>query len=750
MKLLDLGRYKPIAMGLAAFMLLIGLVLGFNMYMSQLISNDLSGVKYLARQEIQPAVVVANSHAMAARLKVHEPVTDTFNELRTAANSIEQTLSGLANDGSVTDDQNQVHTFSNLRDEPAASTLQSAQKRWATYKNKLDVVLRLFGNPYETLPNGMVDLNERGQRLSQALAELSALEGPMQKELSSAFKTVGEQLEANGKSRVGALRIAQIAAIVFALGGLIAILSYLGGTLRTEEIQSGLARKETANILRTVNEGLFLLDRNQRIGTERSMALANIFRREDFDGMTFEGLLRNIVPEKTLKTAQDYVTLLWGERVNEKLVKTINPLNEVEVHFDNPGGGFDTHFLEFDFNRVKSDGQLSHLLVTVNDVTKRVMLARELQESQEKAQAQLDLLLRILHVDPESLTSFLTDAETSLKMVNTILREPAREEAMFRNKIDNIYRQIHAVKGESAALGLKTVEQRAHAFEESLNEIKSRTNISGNDFLPLVVKLDDLFNHLAQVREMLGRLVDLHQAIANRRAGNEKDGKRSHQHTEMDSEDVNEYLANSNDDPREGTSALEALVTGNGLQRTLDKLAQKVADNATKQVELECSGLETVPEAYRRAVKDIAIQLVRNAVVHGIETPIERRDANKSEFGQLSIEFSDLGAQGMELTVKDDGRGLQLDRIKQVAVERGLLSAGQAALLDQRQAMALIFRPGFSTAEDVTSDAGRGAGMDLVRVLVAELNGRVGMSTAKGRYTKFKIWLPAPSQAAAA
>lgn len=737
-------------MGLAAFMLLIGLVLGFNMYMSQLFSNDLSGVKYLARQQIQPAVVTANSHAIAARLKTHEAISDAFNELRNAATSIDQTLSNLANDGSVTDDQGRVYGFSSMRDEPAASTLQSAEKRWNAYKAKLDTVLRLSGNPYETAPNGVIGLNERGQRLSQALAELEPLEATMQKELSAAFKTVSEQLEANGKSRVGVLRIVQIASIVIALAGLIAILSYLGGTLRAEEIQSGLARKETADILRTVNEGLFLLDRNQRIGSERSLALANIFRRDDLDGMTFEQLLRNIVPEKTMKTAQDYVTLLWGERVNEKLVKTINPLNEVEVHFDNPGGGFDTHFLEFDFNRVKSDGQLTHLLVTVNDVSKRVMLARELIESQEKAQAQLDLLLRILHVDPESLTGFLSDAETSLKMVNTILREPAREESMFRSKIDNIYRQIHAVKGEASALGLKTVEQRAHAFEDSLGEIKGRNAISGNDFLPLVVKLDDLFNHLAQVREMLGRLVDLHQAIATRRAS-ESGTKSSAQKTEVDSEEVNDWLASSNNgDPREGTSALEALMSGNGLKRTLDKLAQKVADNSTKQVELECSGLESVPEKYRRSIKDIAIQLVRNAVVHGIETPAERRTANKSEFGQLSIEFADHGSQGMELTVKDDGCGLQLERIKQVAVERGLLSAGQAALLDQRQTMALIFRPGFSTAEDVTSDAGRGAGMDLVRVLVAELNGRVGMSTAKGRYTKFKIWLPAPSQAAAA
>jgi two-component system, chemotaxis family, sensor kinase CheA len=749
MKFLDLGRYKSVAMGLAAFMLLIGMVLGFNMYMSQLFSNDLSGVKFLSRQQIQPSVVVANSRTIAARLKLHEPVADALADLRNAQNSVDQTLSSLANDGSVTSDDGRTYNFSSMRDEPAASTLQSALKRWSPYKAKLDTVLRLgqSESPYETGANGVVALSERGQRMAQLLGEVAVLEGPVQKELGAAFKTVSEQLEANGKSRVAILRIVQIASIMIALGGLIAILSYLGGTLRAEEVQSGLARKETANILRTVNEGLFLLDRNQRIGSERSLALGTMFRRDDLDGMTFEGLLRNIVPEKTLKTAQDYVTLLWGERVNEKLVKTINPLNEVEVHFDNPGGGFDTHFLEFDFNRVKSDGVLSHLLVTVNDVTKRVMLARELQESQEKAQAQLDLLLRILHVDPESLTSFLSDAETSLKMVNTILREPAREESVFRSKIDNIYRQIHAVKGESSALGLKTVEQRAHAFEESLNEIKGRANISGNDFLPLVVKLDDLFNHLAQVREMLGRLVDLHQAIASRRASEPKGSAK----TEVDSEEMNDFLAhNSNADPREGTSALEALMSGNGLKRTLDKLAQKVADNSTKQVELECNGLEAVPESYRRAVKDIAIQLVRNAVVHGIEAPSQRRAANKSEFGQLSIEFVDHGSSGMELTVKDDGAGLQLERIKQVAVERGLLSAPQAALLDQRQTMALIFRPGFSTADDVTSDAGRGAGMDLVRVLVAELNGRVGMSTAKGRYTKFKIWLPAPSQAAAA
>src|SRR5690606_37426387 len=127
----------------------------------------------------------------------------------------------------------------------------------------------------------------------------------------------------------------------------------------------------------------------------------------------------------------------------------------------------------------------------------------------------------------------------------------------------------------------------------------------------------------------------------------------------------------------------------------------------SKQVALHCSGLENVPPAYRKAVKDIAIQLVRNAVVHGIEEPSERVKAQKSQVGTLSVEFA-RRKDGYELVVQDDGRGLQLERIKEVAVERGLITPAQAATLDARQTMALLFRPGFSTADRVTTDAGRG------------------------------------------
>ena len=773
MGILDLGRYKGIVFAITGFLVFIAIILAVNHGKAGQFSDDVSAVKFLAEQREQPGAVYAAGLELAARLKSGEKIDEPLEALRKAAKSYDTAMSSLAGGGMVTDSTGNVFVVDALRDEKAQSALASGQKLWNAYKAKLDPVLRFSGSPYAApeaaapvaknstaLEATPVPLSPRGRRLQAALQDLNDYAATSHSQLRNVMVELTAQVETASHSRSGTLRMVQVFGIVAAVLLLGAIFFYFARNLRKEEAVSNRQRKETADILRTVNEGLFLLDKDLKVGSERSLALNNIFRREDFTGFSFDQLLKEIVPEKTLRTAMDYVALLWGDRVNEKLVKTINPLNEVEVHFDNASGGFDTHFLEFDFNRVKAEGSLSHLLVTVNDVTKRVMLSRELQESQEKAQAQLDLLLRILHVEPDSLTGFLTDADVSLKMVNSILKEPAREESAFRAKIDGIYRQVHAVKGEAAALGLKTVEQRAHAFEEALQDLKGRASLSGSDFLPLVVKLDDLFNHLAQVREMLSRLVDLHQAIASRRGpgptGGDEPGT-----PHVEAEKVDRWLAGESDEPQQvdKTMQLRAPVmpvaeapvdSGSGLERTLADLAARVASSQAKQVALKCTGLDNVPEAYRRAVKDITIQLVRNAVVHGIEEPSERTKAHKSEVGTLAVEFGARDTEGYELVVQDDGRGLQLERIKEVAVERGLITPAQASMLDPRQTMALIFRPGFSTADRVTTDAGRGAGMDLVRILVAELGGRVGLASAGGKFSKFKIWLPATERAVAA
>ena len=545
-----------------------------------------------------------------------------------------------------------------------------------------------------------------------------------------------------------------------------------------------LAKEETAHILETVNAGLFLLDKNGVLGSEISAATQLLFRTESFENRKLEDLLRPIVADRTLKTAIDFVALLWGNRVNENLIRDLNPLSEVEVHFSSAGGGFDNRFLAFDFSRVSIDGVPSKILVTVTDITERVVLAKELEESRAESQVQIDLFVGLLHVDPVLLTSFLNDSDVAMEQVNQTLKKPARDEAAFRSKLDDIFRQVHKVKGEAAALGLSTIEDKAHSFEDALQRLRERANLTGNDFLPLALKLDDLLSHLASVRELIDRLADLHSAIADTEADRDLQPSTTASYPQVQANSTKALAAEQSsvctdtsdevaaksgtgtvpdafdEEPsRRGASRVpdeldadyakqssgpppdESTRMGLGLSATLLSLVQRIAEHQGKSVVLKMQGIESIPQAYQGVLKDIAIQFVRNAVVHGLETPIERRTIGKPLTGEIHLTFQPNEDGYCCLQCRDDGRGIDAMSVRMAAIEKQLVDYEQAYSLSDKQAVGLIFRPGLSTQEDIDEDAGRGVGMDFVRETVAQLEGRIKMSTRPGQ-TRFKVLLP--------
>ena len=114
----------------------------------------------------------------------------------------------------------------------------------------------------------------------------------------------------------------------------------------------------------------------------------------------------------------------------------------------------------------------------------------------------------------------------------------------------------------------------------------------------------------------------------------------------------------------------------------------------------------------------------------------------------MRVDFRRSG-EGYELVFEDDGAGISPQTLKDTAVRRSMITAEEAAAMDTRAAMSLIFRPGFSTQDEVTMDAGRGVGMDLVARTVYGLGGKIGVSTNPGRFTRFKIVLPAEAASSA-
>src|SRR5580698_6618423 len=448
-----------------------------------------------------------------------------------------------------------------------------------------------------------------------------------------------------------------------------------------------------------------------------------MFSRSDFAGLSFEELLKDLVPAATLATAMKYIKLLWGERAHENLMKSINPLGQLEITMDNGHGGKETRYLQFDFHRVMGPEGIKHVLCAVGDITSSVLLARELHDSQENANQQLDMMLGMMHVDPLQLVSFLDTAETGLKLVNTILKEPARADAEFRKKLTGLFRELHAIKGEASALNLKSIASRVHALEDMVSECKKRPELSGNDFLPMVLKLDELLAHLRSVREMASRLTALKDSPG---AGAEAAASAA------------AAPATARASPAERAAPPRTI---EDLAPTLQSMAERLAADHAKRFRLSLTGLGEVPGAYRSTIKDCLIQMLRNAAVHGIEAPDVRRGQSKDDTGVVHVDFRKAG-ESYELIFEDDGAGIAVDSLKAAAVRKQLISEEEASLLDTRSTMALIFRPGFSTQDDVSMDAGRGVGMDVVARSVYALGGKIGVSTHPGRFTRFKIVLP--------
>jgi len=178
------------------------------------------------------------------------------------------------------------------------------------------------------------------------------------------------------------------------------------------------------------------------------------------------------------------------------------------------------------------------------------------------------------------------------------------------------------------------------------------------------------------------------------------------------------------------------------LSPALHSMAERLAQEHAKRFRLTLRGLGEVPAAYSATIKDCLIQLLRNAAVHGIEPPEVRLANAKNDTGSVQVDFR-KSKDGYELLFEDDGAGIAPETLKAAAVRRLLISEEDAEQMDTRAAMALIFRPGFSTQDEVSMDAGRGVGMDVVARSVYALGGRIGVSTHPGRYTRFKIVLPA-------
>jgi two-component system chemotaxis sensor kinase CheA len=200
-------------------------------------------------------------------------------------------------------------------------------------------------------------------------------------------------------------------------------------------------------------------------------------------------------------------------------------------------------------------------------------------------------------------------------------------------------------------------------------------------------------------------------------------------------------LSHITSDLQDGVTRMRMQPIGNAWNK-LPRIVRDLAVATGKKIELTMQGAETeLDRQVLEMIKDPLTHMVRNSADHGIEDGVHRLAAGKPETGTIALNaYHESGH--IFIRIADDGRGLDLERIRQKAITNGLATEAAIAGMSEQQILQFIFRPGFSTAEKVTSVSGRGVGMDVVRTNIERIGGTIELSSVAGRGTTFLIKIP--------
>lgn len=688
------GKYRVLSFAVALFLIMQAGLLALDFVVSAQISKDATYERLASRQTLMLQVIYESALHVGEGSLPAGLREEQIKLLDRTATIFDRTLTAFAQGGNAIGKRDKEVHVDAIDTPQAQALLLEAKALWTPLVETIHGVTQQATPPEN-------EARELALRVIEAQPDLLRL-------MTRLAILMDETAEKNATT----LNQAKIAALILAAINFLVILFFLIAHLRRNDQAIERAQKETADILRTTQEGLFLLDTQYTIGTQHSRVLEGILGTGEFAGVNFFTLLQPMVSDKTLATAREYLELLFKHDVKEKLVTDLNPLNCVQILYGQGSGKPETRYLEFGFNRVREADRITQLLVTVNDITQRINLERSLKETEARTRDQIAMLIEILQIEPAALQQFLRTAREGLQNMNELLQRQETGLEARGSKVHALFRQSHRIKGDAAALGLKNISAAFERLEDTLTSMHERHNLTGEDFLPIAVQVKGLYEQIDAIEALITQISQARGIVT---------------------------IEPSREQHPPGAGQLPF------VQRW-QNFATEIATRQGNVVDLTYNGpdLDTLPAALQDAVTTLVNQFIRNAVVHGVESPDERKRLNKPDAGRLSVYLSQRDDGSIDLGFRDDGRGISVERIRQAAIEKGRLTPEEAAAWEPRRIIGLIFEPGMSTRQSIDGDAGRGAGLDAVREIVARMGGNIRIGTTANEYCHFRITLSPP------
>ena len=725
----DNKRYRSLIISIALFLSLIGALLAFTFYTSSLLERNTvlidktNQVANSAQAVIKDLFDLDSSYGEDTNSPHIQRVLERL-EQNTAL--ITSSITAIEQGGEITDVDGKSYDLPKINNN-SQTKVAAANEQWLLLEPKIQTYLK-------DADNIMVDSSDE---LIQAVeqAKTSSLL------INDSLDQLTDEVFINAERQASTIRLIQVLGVAAIFAYFLIFVFFFVRRLRDTDAEALAARRETQEIMETVNTGLFLLDKDLNIGQQHSRALNGIIGEDRLAGENFADVLRGRISDKDLRTTRQFIEQLYNPRVKEKLVDSLNPLHKVMLHNASGEESTTSRFLDFKFSRVYEDKDIARILVNVNDVSDAVYLEQRLEKERSQNDMQIEMLTTILNVNPKIINEFISNTKAHIDKMNNILKNPGSSQFELEGKLKAIYREMHSLKGEASALKLHSFTKIASDAEDKLDALQNQGKLSGNNFLPLAVHLDDLLS-LSNTIETLGERINQAAPKANNNAKPVMPVKTAPQPSVVQAQVADVATTNINVD---GGNEIDLSDESDDEHLSYyQDFAKDIAIRQGKKIQLNGHNLAhiNIPERLKQPIKEISIQLLRNAVVHGIESPEARQSAGKSAIGSIDLEMQ-RDSQNLIIALQDDGQGIDYEGIRHKLIADGRFTQEEASQMTHGDLLKTLFASGFSTKEHADEDGGRGVGLDVIKALVKEHNGKLNVNTELGKMTRFVITLPA-------
>jgi len=392
-----------------------------------------------------------------------------------------------------------------------------------------------------------------------------------------------------------------------------------------EEIYSQVIeeRKFAKTILSTIDEGFFVLDSNLVIQKRFSDYLELIFKEKNLVNKSIIDLLESKIPDDALRETKEYLTYMFQHDLDEETISEMNPLECIEFHYEDKTGLWSTSsHLSFKFKRRYKRKKIHSVLCTVKDISENIHLKEQIKSVKKTTKTQLEWLVNILHVEPPLMKEYMYIVESELNALDELFKTQ-QGQGNYKPIIGKLYRSTLHIKSSAALLNLNFFKENIAELDVVINKLRKQKEISGGDFVSVIIQIGEIKSTFKEIKQLLNQL----------------------KHFKI-------YLR-PNRSYESGLLIKAAKMSIQNLGKEFNKKIHFVYDKFDAP---------SIPYPFQQLVREYILTLIRFIILHSIETPKERKAAQKEPIGIIEISTFKTARQ-FGFKVKHDGSEERIEKL---------------------------------------------------------------------------------------